>query len=136
MHDACNVTCELANPYWFYPGALVQRQTCRHAQPERTQPALFECADGYVYFALVLGDQKPWQVLVEWLDSAGMAIDLTDLPRRRIRGEPRTSGPHRVLLPRASAEGAYLEEQSGAFDRHLNAGDLFTRRYSRTGGSS
>jgi crotonobetainyl-CoA:carnitine CoA-transferase CaiB-like acyl-CoA transferase len=78
MHDACNVTCELANPYWFYPGALVQRQTCRHAQPERTQPALFECADGYVYFALVLGDQKPWQVLVEWLDSAGMAIDLTD----------------------------------------------------------
>jgi crotonobetainyl-CoA:carnitine CoA-transferase CaiB-like acyl-CoA transferase len=78
MHDACNVTCELANPYWFYPGALVQRQTCRHAQPEPTQPALFECADGYVYFALVLGDQKPWQMLVEWLESAGMAIDLTD----------------------------------------------------------
>ena len=24
---------ELANPYWFYPRVLVQRQTCRHAQP-------------------------------------------------------------------------------------------------------
>lgn len=78
MHDACAVTCELANPYWFYPKALVQRQTCRHAQPERTQPALFECADGYVYFALVLADQKPWQTLVEWMDSHGMAADLTD----------------------------------------------------------
>jgi crotonobetainyl-CoA:carnitine CoA-transferase CaiB-like acyl-CoA transferase len=78
MHDACAVTCELANPYWFYPRAIVHRQTCRHAQPEATQPALFECLDGYVYFALILGDQKPWQVLVEWLDSAGMAIDLTD----------------------------------------------------------
>jgi crotonobetainyl-CoA:carnitine CoA-transferase CaiB-like acyl-CoA transferase len=78
MHDACSVTCELANPYWFYPRALVQRQTCRHAQPSPTQPALFECADGFVYFALILGDQKPWQVLVEWLASKDMAIDLDD----------------------------------------------------------
>jgi crotonobetainyl-CoA:carnitine CoA-transferase CaiB-like acyl-CoA transferase len=78
MHDACSVTCELANPYWFYPKALVKRQTCRHAQPEPTQPALFRCADGWVYFALILADQKPWQVLVEWLDSAGLATDLTD----------------------------------------------------------
>ena len=33
MHEAIAVSVELANPYWFYPGALVQRQTCRHAQP-------------------------------------------------------------------------------------------------------
>src|SRR3954452_3429342 len=78
MHDSCAVTCELANPYWFYPKALVQRQTCRHAQPQRTQPALFQCADGYVYFALILGDQKPWRTLVEWMDSQHMAADLTD----------------------------------------------------------
>src|SRR4051794_2421959 len=79
MHDSCAVTCELANPYWFYPKALVQRQTCRHAQPERTQPTLFECADGaYVYFALVLADPKPWQALVAWLDGQGVAADLTD----------------------------------------------------------
>lgn len=78
MHDACAVTCELANPYWFYPKALVERQTCRHAQPQRTQPTLFKCADGYVYFALVLADRKPWQALVAWLDREGLAADLTD----------------------------------------------------------
>jgi benzylsuccinate CoA-transferase BbsE subunit len=78
MHDCCSVTCELANPYWFYAKALVQRQTCRHAQPELTQPTLHECADGYVYFALVLADPKPWRALVEWMDSKGLAVDLVD----------------------------------------------------------
>jgi len=78
MHDSAAVTCELANPYYFYPKALVKRQTGRHAQPEPTQPATFECADGWVYFALILADQQPWQVLVEWLDSEGLAVDLTE----------------------------------------------------------
>src|SRR5690606_33972137 len=53
IHEANAVTGELANPYWFYPKAIVKRQTCRHAQPLPTQPALFQCADGvWVYFAL------------------------------------------------------------------------------------
>jgi crotonobetainyl-CoA:carnitine CoA-transferase CaiB-like acyl-CoA transferase len=79
MHEALAVSVELANPYWFYPRVLVQRQTCRHAQPTFTQPALFECADGrYVYFALILADQKPWATLVEWLASEGLAVDLED----------------------------------------------------------
>lgn len=79
VHEALAVTVELANPYWFYPRVLVQRQTCRHAQPTPTQPALFRCADDrYVYFALILADQKPWQALVKWLDENGVATDLTD----------------------------------------------------------
>lgn len=79
MQEACGVTVELANPYWFYPRALVQRQTCRHAQPVRTQPALFQCADGrYIYFALILADPKPWQALVEWMATQDLALDLTD----------------------------------------------------------
>ena len=78
MHDSAAVTCELANPYWFYPGALVKRQTGRHAQPEPTQPAMFRCADGWIYFALVLADQKPWLTLVDWLDSQDLALDLTE----------------------------------------------------------
>jgi benzylsuccinate CoA-transferase BbsE subunit len=78
MHSALAVSGELANPFWFYPKALVKRQTCRHAQPSPTQPALFQCADGrWVYFALILADQKPWQALVEWMDSMGIAADLT-----------------------------------------------------------
>jgi crotonobetainyl-CoA:carnitine CoA-transferase CaiB-like acyl-CoA transferase len=79
MHEAIAVTGELANPYWFYPKVLVQRQTCRHAQPSMTQPALFGCADGrQVYFALILADVKPWRALIDWMDGQGLAADLTD----------------------------------------------------------
>ncbi|WP_043779835.1 CaiB/BaiF CoA-transferase family protein [Rhodococcus sp. JVH1] len=79
MHESIAVTGELANPYWFYPKALVQRQTCRHAQPEPTQPALFQCADGvWVYFALILADQHAWKALTSWMESASVAADLVD----------------------------------------------------------
>ncbi len=44
-----------------------------------TQPAIFQCADGrWVYFALILADQKPWNALVEWMDTHDLASDLTD----------------------------------------------------------
>lgn len=79
MHEACAVNVELANPYWFYPRVHVHRQTCRHAQPSPTQSALFRCADDrYVYFALILSDPKAWSALVRWMDSKGMALQLTD----------------------------------------------------------
>ena len=79
MHEAIAVSGELANPYWFYPRVLLQRQTCRHAQPSPTQPALFECGDGVqVYFALILSDARTWSVLVNWLATLGMDLDLGD----------------------------------------------------------
>jgi len=79
MHEACAVNVELANPYWFYPRVHVHRQTCRHAQPSPTQSALFRCADGrYVYFALILSEPKAWNALVNWMDSKGMAVQLTE----------------------------------------------------------
>jgi crotonobetainyl-CoA:carnitine CoA-transferase CaiB-like acyl-CoA transferase len=79
MHEAIAVSGELANPYWFYPRVHLHRQTCRHAQPTPTQPALFECADGTrVYFALMLSDTRTWAALVEWLDTLGVALDLGD----------------------------------------------------------
>jgi benzylsuccinate CoA-transferase BbsE subunit len=79
MHEACAVNVELANPYWFYPRVHVRRQTCRHAQPSPTQPALFRCADDrYVYFALILSEPKAWNSLVSWMDSRGMAAQLTE----------------------------------------------------------
>jgi crotonobetainyl-CoA:carnitine CoA-transferase CaiB-like acyl-CoA transferase len=79
MHEAIAVSGELANPYWFYPRVLLQRQTCRHAQPTPTQPALFTCADGVqVYFALILSDARTWTTLVAWLDTLGLALDLGD----------------------------------------------------------
>ena len=77
MHEALAVNVELANPYWFYPRVNVHRQTCRHAQPTPTQPALFRCADDrYVYFAFILSDPKAWRTLVEWMATKDMAADL------------------------------------------------------------
>ena len=79
MHEACAVNVELANPYWFYPRVHVRRQTCRHAQPSPTQPALFRCADDrYVYFALILSEPKAWNALVAWMESKGMAAQLSE----------------------------------------------------------
>ena len=79
MHEACAVNVELANPYWFYPKVQVKRQTCRHAQPSPTQPALFQCADGrFVYYTLIIADQKAWLCLVQWMEGAGMAAHLAD----------------------------------------------------------
>jgi benzylsuccinate CoA-transferase BbsE subunit len=79
MHDCLAVGAELANPYWFYPQAIVHRQTCRHAQPSPTQPAIFECADGrWVYFVIFVAEQKAWQTLVEWLESKDLAVDLVE----------------------------------------------------------
>jgi crotonobetainyl-CoA:carnitine CoA-transferase CaiB-like acyl-CoA transferase len=79
MHDCLAVSAELANPYWFYPKAVVQRQTCRHAQPTPTAPALFPCGDGrYVYFVLFVADLKPFRQLVDWMATKGVEADLLD----------------------------------------------------------
>ena len=79
MHEACAVNVELANPYWFYPKVQVKRQTCRHAQPSPTQPALFQCADGrFVYFTLITAEPKAWQNLLAWMAAADLAAHLTD----------------------------------------------------------
>jgi benzylsuccinate CoA-transferase BbsE subunit len=79
MHESLAVTVELANPYWFYPRVLVQRQTCRHAQPVRTQPALFRTADDrYVYLTLITAEDQTWRKLVGWLATKDMAVDLQD----------------------------------------------------------
>ncbi len=79
MHDCLAVSAELANPYWFYPRVLVHRQTCRHAQPTPTQPALFATGDGrHLYFVLITAEQKPWRSLLDWMVSKDLAADLTD----------------------------------------------------------
>jgi benzylsuccinate CoA-transferase BbsE subunit len=79
MHDCLAVSAELANPYWFYPRVVVHRQTCRHAQPTPTAPALFECGDGrYVYFVLFVADLKPFRALVDWMATLGVEADLNE----------------------------------------------------------
>ncbi|GAA4681260.1 CaiB/BaiF CoA transferase family protein [Gordonia humi] len=99
LHESNAVSGELANPYYFYPKAVVQRQTNRHAQPEPTQPATFECGDGnYVYFALILAESKAWSTLLTWMDDLGMAADLLDPAYQDIAYRQRQFGHVQELL--------------------------------------
>ncbi|MFC3242785.1 CoA transferase [Gordonia humi] len=115
MHESNAVSCELANPYWFYPKVLVKRQTARHAQPTRTSPELFECVDGYVYFALILGDLHQWKAVVTWMDEHGLAEDLTDeaytdLAHRQKRFS-HVQEVFEAFFARLDAQTLYLEGQ-------------------------
>lgn len=117
MHDCLAVGAELANPYWFYPKAIVRRQTCRHAQPTPTQPALFQCGDGrWVYFVIFVAEQKGWQTIVEWLDSKGVAVDLVQPeygdPAYRQQNFDHIQGVIETFFLLQTADEAYHEGQA------------------------
>jgi benzylsuccinate CoA-transferase BbsE subunit len=78
IHDACAVTSEFATIDWFYNRKNVHRQTGRHADMRPTAPTQILCGDGrYINLAHVV-DEGPWERIVDWLDSEGMAVDLRD----------------------------------------------------------
>jgi len=143
MHDCLAVGAELANPYWFYPRALVQRQTCRHAQPTPTQPAIFECADGrWIYTVFFVVDQKGWQALLDWLESRGLAVDLVEPEYRDPAYRQQHFGHIQEVVETffllQTADEAYHEGQARGFaigplnspddlviDEHLRVRDFF-----------
>jgi crotonobetainyl-CoA:carnitine CoA-transferase CaiB-like acyl-CoA transferase len=144
MHESVAVNVELANPYWFYPRVNVQRQTCRHAQPIPTQPGLFQCVDGkYVYYTLILADQRSWKILVNWMNEKGMAADLTEPTYDTLAGRQQRFGDIQSLIESffliQPAEEAYREGQARGLplgilkapedlfeDVHLLAREFFT----------
>jgi benzylsuccinate CoA-transferase BbsE subunit len=143
MHDCLAVNAELSNPYWFYPKAIVHRQTCRHAQPTPTQSALFLCGDErWVYFVIFVLDQKQWDVLLDWLDTRGVTVDL----REPAYSDPEYRQAHfhhiqevvEVFFLLQSAHEAYRDGQARGLpigpinspddlldDEHLRARDFF-----------
>ena len=56
---------------YFYEGVVANRQGGRHWN---NAFRIFHCRDGYILLSLF----QQWQTLVEWLDSEGMAENLTD----------------------------------------------------------
>jgi len=56
---------------YFYEGAVARRQGSLHWN---SAFRIFPCRDGYILLSLL----QQWGTLVEWLDSEGMAEDLTD----------------------------------------------------------
>ena len=56
---------------YFYEGVVAERQGSLHWN---NAFRIFPCQDGYILLSLF----QQWETLVEWLDGAGMAEDLTD----------------------------------------------------------
>ena len=102
-----------------------------------TQPALFQCADGYIYFALILTETKPWQVLVEWLQAHDLACGLDDPafldPAYRQANFDRIQQVVEAFFMMNKAEDMYREgQQRGLPVGTLNAPeDLFNDRHLR-----
>jgi crotonobetainyl-CoA:carnitine CoA-transferase CaiB-like acyl-CoA transferase len=73
MHAACNVTTEMAAYGWLATGAEVQRQTGRHAAPNRSMATQVRCADGrYVNTGVLPRSPRDFAALVAWLESLGL----------------------------------------------------------------
>ncbi len=91
VHDAVAKNTELDLMSWVYRRARFYRQTCRHAMEEVSPlPMIGPTKDGRWVMALPRGRS---QSLIDFLDSYGMAADLTDAPAEgggantRSRGE-------------------------------------------------
>lgn len=79
VHDVCASMTERALPHYDYEGKIVSRRTGRHADTRPTPRWQYPAADGrYVNALLYHVNADTWTSLVEWLDSKGMAEDLTD----------------------------------------------------------
>jgi crotonobetainyl-CoA:carnitine CoA-transferase CaiB-like acyl-CoA transferase len=73
---------------YFYEGEVAGRRGSRHWNDAF---AVFPCRDGYVLLSLF----REWETLVEWLDSEGMAADLTDIKWRD--RETRQAGVEHII---------------------------------------
>lgn len=81
IQEAIAVCTEGAFPDWEYKGKNRRRQTARHAtiRPNPTPRTLILCGDGkYLNVSIARLKTEDWLKLIEWLDSEGLAEDLTD----------------------------------------------------------
>jgi crotonobetainyl-CoA:carnitine CoA-transferase CaiB-like acyl-CoA transferase len=60
---------------YFYEGTVAKRQGSQHWN---SAFRIFPCRDGYILLSLF----QQWETLVDWLESEGMAEDLTDMKWR------------------------------------------------------
>ena len=79
IHEACSCTTEAAMPLYIYAGDVVYRQTGRHHGAQPTPKTLCPTADDkFINVFAVFTSLNQWKTLVAWMDSEGMAEDLTD----------------------------------------------------------
>ena len=72
VHESVAATLDHVLVRYFYEGEVAQRQGSLYWNKAFR---IFPCKDGYILLSLL----HQWETLVEWLDSEGMAEDLTGL---------------------------------------------------------
>lgn len=79
MCAAVNVTTEAATYEYLVAQATVQRQTCRHANPEPTTESHVRCADGaYATTGFPPTQARQFQAVIDWLDELGCRDELPE----------------------------------------------------------
>lgn len=76
IHEAVSTCTEVAIPTYIYNGAVVRRQTGRHAAEGRTRPWLRRTKDGRYVKAFLFWDARDVRVITEMLNEAGIEHDL------------------------------------------------------------
>ena len=76
IHEAVNTCTETSMPSFIYSGAIVKRQTARHAAPSPTGPWLRLSADNVWVNAIIAPTDREFRALVRLLDHHGVAHDL------------------------------------------------------------
>ena len=79
MHAAVNVTTEVGSYEYLVAGAVLQRQTGRHANDEPTTPSQHQAADGkYVHIGFTQGTPAQLHAITDWLDELGLRERLAE----------------------------------------------------------
>jgi crotonobetainyl-CoA:carnitine CoA-transferase CaiB-like acyl-CoA transferase len=85
IHEAVSTCTEVAMPTYIYNGAVVHRQTGRHAAESRTRPWLRRTKDGRFIKAFLFWSGRDARVIIEMLNEAGIGHDLESDEYRELR---------------------------------------------------
>lgn len=115
IHEAVSTCTEVAMPSYIYNGAVVRRQTGRHAAESRSRPWLRRTADGRYVKAFMFWGGRDVRVIAEMLNDAGVEHDLD-------------SEAYRDLYKRSPSEAqAHLSDMIDKLAASMTAEELFHR---------
>ena len=95
IHEAVSTCTEVAIPTYIYNGAVVRRQTGRHAAESRSRPWLRKTRDGRYVKAFLFWGGHERRVITEMLNEAGVEHDLdSDAYRELAKKSPSDAQSH------------------------------------------
>jgi crotonobetainyl-CoA:carnitine CoA-transferase CaiB-like acyl-CoA transferase len=115
IHEAVSTCTEVAMPSYIYNGAVVRRQTGRHAAESRSRPWLRRTGDGRYVKAFMFWGGRDVRVIAEMLNDAGIEHDLE-------------SDAYRDLYKRSPSEAqAHLSDMIDKLAASMTAEEMFHR---------